>query len=251
VLGAAGAGTLGFIGGESAIRTAYASSVAAVTQQGSARLWWSADTTDRVAALTFDDGPTEQFTAQVLDLLDRARTAATFFVIGALVERHPDLVRRARDAGHEVGNHSYDHISAAVSGQDAVRSAMIRGADAVHAVTGTRTRWYRPPRGEVTSATVAAAAATGHDLALWSVIRGDAADADVAGVRDHLAGSLHRGAVVDLHDGIGRSSFDGAPDEQLLTRRRAELAALPEVLARWRGTGFRFVTLSGLIPPAG
>jgi peptidoglycan/xylan/chitin deacetylase (PgdA/CDA1 family) len=220
---------------------------------GRARLWWSARTEARVAALSFDDGPTPLLTPTVLDLLAAPGVPATFFVIGELAQRHPDLVRRAHSAGHEIGNHGYDHRSAAVTGREAVATAMERGAEVVEAVVGRRPRWYRPPRGEVTSATVLAAARTGHDIALWSVVRddGDVGDDDAAGVARHLVAAIHPGAVVDLHDGLGRSGLSAHPDETLLRRRRAELTALPRVLARWQEAGYRFVTLSELIPDQG
>jgi peptidoglycan/xylan/chitin deacetylase (PgdA/CDA1 family) len=230
----------------------FASTIAQQPAQGQARVVWSADPASRTVALTFDDGPTEQFTARVLDLLAAHRVTATFFVIGALVDRHPDLVRRARDAGHELGNHSYDHVSAAKTGGPQVREAMARGAQAVEQVTGTRPRWYRPPRGEITSATMLAAQATSQEVALWSVVRdgadGGRRDDDAGGVRTHLLGAIHPGAVVDLHDGIGRSAWVGLPSDSLIARRSAELAVLPEVLTGWAAAGYRFATLSELIP---
>jgi peptidoglycan/xylan/chitin deacetylase (PgdA/CDA1 family) len=228
----------------------FASTVAPANVRGDARVWWSGPAQGRSVALTFDDGPTEQFTAHVLDALDAAGLQATFFVIGELVERHPDLVRRARDAGHEIQNHSQDHVSAALVGRDAVRDAMARGADVIERIGGLRSRWYRPPRGEVTSATLLAAHETGHAVALWSVARddhGESADDDSAGVARHLGGALRAGDVVDLHDGIGRSSFSGLVDDQLVTRRSAELRALPDVLRAWRDQGWTFARLSDLI----
>ena len=230
----------------------WASTIAPRAVTGTARTWWSADVAvGRRVALTFDDGPTEQFTARVLDLLAAAGLQATFFVVGALVERHPDLVRRARDTGHELGNHSFDHVSAAVSDAGSVRDAVLRGSDAIERLTGARPRWFRAPRGEITTATLLAVREAGLDLAMWSVTRGDAPDTDSTGIGRHLAGALQPGSVIDLHDGIGRSAWIGLPDDQLITRRRAELAALPGVLPQWKSQGYTFATLSTLIPPAG
>src|SRR5690242_4866866 len=76
-----------------------ASSVAPLCARDSVAIWWSGSDADRTIVLTFDDGPTPQLTPHVLDILDAARVRATFFVIGELAQRHPDLVRRARDAG--------------------------------------------------------------------------------------------------------------------------------------------------------
>jgi peptidoglycan/xylan/chitin deacetylase (PgdA/CDA1 family) len=219
--------------------------------RGAARLWWSAEASaGRRLAVTFDDGPTEQFTAHVLRLLARAGVQATFFVVGELVRRRADLVRRAHDAGHELANHSEDHVSAAVSDREAVRAGVLRGSDTVEKVAGIRPRWFRPPRGEITTATLLAAREAHLDLAMWSLARGDAPDTDSTGVAQHLIQRVHPGAVVDLHDGIGRSAWVGLPDQQLIRRRRAELMALPLVFDKWRDDGYTFCTLSELIPPA-
>jgi peptidoglycan/xylan/chitin deacetylase (PgdA/CDA1 family) len=227
----------------------FRSTVAGSPGRGSLEVVWSAphETGARIA-LCFDDGPTPEFTPGVLDQLARARVRATFFVIGALVDRHPDLVRRALDEGHELQNHSYDHNSAAVLGAAEVRESMVRGADALHRL-GVTSTWYRPPRGEVTTATLRAAQETGHRLALWSVGRdryGESADGDVGAVASHLRQTIRPGDIVDLHDGVGRSSFSGLPDGQLRDRRRTEIAALPDVLGAWRDAGLELVTLSTL-----
>lgn len=64
---------------------------------------------ERVVALTFDDGPNEPYTSQIADLLDDRRIRATFFQVGACVERHPETTARLAAAGHVVGNHSLTH----------------------------------------------------------------------------------------------------------------------------------------------
>jgi peptidoglycan/xylan/chitin deacetylase (PgdA/CDA1 family) len=199
-------------------------------------------------SLTFDDGPTELFTPGLLDVLERRGIRATFFVIGALVERHGDLVRRACDAGHEIANHTYDHLSAEVRTAAQVREAVLLGNDCIEKVCGAPPRWLRPPRGEITTATLLAAQEAGLEIALWSVNRGNSPDADSAGVAQHLSTSLRPGSVADLHDGIGRSSWVGHPDPHLITRRRAELDALPTALTAWLDQGYEFDTLSKLIP---
>jgi peptidoglycan/xylan/chitin deacetylase (PgdA/CDA1 family) len=95
-----------------------------------------------------------------------------------------------------------------------------------------------------------AAREAGLEIALWSVNRGNDPDGDSAGVAAHLATSLRPGSIVGLHDGIGRSSWVGRPDPQLIRRHRAELDALPIALSEWRDQGYGFEALSELIPPA-
>ena len=179
---------LGHHVGSSHLSGDYTASVAAGERRGAATVWWSAEGDQRRLALTFDDGPTEQFTAGVLDVLQQYDVTATFFLIGELVRRHPDLVRRTLDAGHEVGNHTFDHYSAATQAPDEVRRTVERGADAVAELLGERPRWFRPVKGHITGSLMAAVAEFGHDLAMWSVSRGPA----------DTVGSLSLGIVSQL-----------------------------------------------------
>ncbi len=66
-------------------------------------------TNDKLAYLTFDDGPTQKATAKILDILKEENIKATFFVVGKHVKEHPELVRRAYEEGHYIANHGYHH----------------------------------------------------------------------------------------------------------------------------------------------
>lgn len=65
--------------------------------------------TEKVAFLTFDDGPNVSVTPKVLDILKDEEVKASFFVIGKNVDSHPEIVKRAYDEGHFIANHGYDH----------------------------------------------------------------------------------------------------------------------------------------------
>lgn len=249
-------GTPGVVAGEihagKRLRGQFDAKVAAKRGRGQATIWWSATTEEKVLGLTFDDGPTERFTAAVLDVLDDYAVPATFFTVGAAVERLPELVQRAAEAGHEIANHTYDHVPAERQGRDEVLRSVERGADAVAEVLGARPRWFRPVRGNVTGPVVAAAAQVGHDIAIWSVTRGawkDGLQANAESVRETIPKRAHPGAVVLLHDGIGRASFAGPSRPDLVARRDAELLALPDVVESLLADGYRFSTLSDLIVP--
>lgn len=64
---------------------------------------------EKVAYLTFDDGPSVSITSKILDILKSENIKATFFVIGKSVEEHPEIVKRAYDEGHYIANHGYSH----------------------------------------------------------------------------------------------------------------------------------------------
>jgi peptidoglycan/xylan/chitin deacetylase (PgdA/CDA1 family) len=73
------------------------------------RFEWRVKTTEKVVALTFDDGPNEPFTGQIIDVLEAHDAVGTFFIVGRNIDRSPDVVRRVADSRHELGNHSYRH----------------------------------------------------------------------------------------------------------------------------------------------
>jgi len=250
VLAAPGGYALGQFRGTRSVRNGLAPRVAASGARGHARVWWSAETEDRVVALTFDDGPLDRYTPELLEVLARHDAVATFFSIGALVDRRPDLLAEVAAAGHEIGNHTYHHHGAEELSREDVLESVERGADAVAAVIGHRPRWFRPVKGHVTGSVLRAAARVGHDVAIWSLSRGPKAlpDGDAAGVEAHLRAKVHPGAIVMLHDGLGRSPLERfGPDGRLIARRDAEMAALPRVLEAWAEEGYRFVTLSELV----
>jgi peptidoglycan/xylan/chitin deacetylase (PgdA/CDA1 family) len=218
--------------------------------RGVQRVLWSAATERRVAAITFDDGPTPVFTPKALDILAAARVPATFFMIGKLVTGYPSIANDVVAAGHEVGNHSWSHLSAATVSDSTNVDEIDRGTETIKTVTGVSPAWYRPPRGMLVGAAVRRAHEQGQGVAMWSVTRGPGAigDTDVDGVASHLIDSIHPGAIIDLHDGVGSSAFGGlgAYSASLVRRRQAELEALPQAIAAWKAAGYAFLTLSEL-----
>ncbi|HEY5560489.1 MAG TPA: polysaccharide deacetylase family protein [Clostridiaceae bacterium] len=63
----------------------------------------------KMAYLTFDDGPSPNITPGILDILDKYKIRATFFVIGSMAEKYPDLLKKEYEVGHAIGNHTYSH----------------------------------------------------------------------------------------------------------------------------------------------
>ena len=71
---------------------------------------WRMNVSERVVYLTFDDGPIPEVTPWVLDVLDRYRIKATFFMVGDNVRKHPEVYRMVVERGHRIGNHTYHHL---------------------------------------------------------------------------------------------------------------------------------------------
>lgn len=102
-------------------------------------------TTAKVVALTFDDGPNEPFTSDLLRVLDEARVRATFFQVGACVERHPALPRTMADAGHVIGNHSYSHRFTRYAYEPSLRRDIARAQHTLTEAIGRAPALFRPP----------------------------------------------------------------------------------------------------------
>ena len=195
----------------------------------------------RAVALTFDDGPTRGVTDRVLDVLDRERVPATFFVVGSAARREPALLRRMAAAGHEIEDHSdsHPHLNALVSNA-ALDREIASADDAIAAATGRRAHFLRPPYGARNAAVLAAAARHGMRVVLWSAMLDETSpQAPPATLADRLLRQIGEGAIVVLHDGDrGRGVPDG---------RAYEAELVPRVIAGLRARGYRFVTLQQLV----
>ena len=234
--------------GERQVRELSASAVPG-RRLGQRRLIWSVSTAEPLAALTFDDGPDPELTPRILEVLAEHGVRATFNVMGWNAMRHPDLVRAVVAAGHELGNHTWNHQDLAFQSALQTRRQLEWGREAIERTAGVRPRFFRPPRGNLTGSAVAAAAELGYDVLLWSVTRGGAEVGTPASVANHLARTVAPGDVVALHDGIGRGTFHprGPGAHELRARRLVEVQALPAAMERLQGRELRLVTVSALL----
>lgn len=153
----------------------------------------------RCVTLTFDDGPVPE-TERLLDILERRRVTATFFMIGASVVHYPDVARRVVTSGHEVGVHGWGHEQFATMAPDAVHREIERTADAITQVTGTQARYLRPPFGVHDASSDKQAAASGLPVVLWDVDSLDWKDGDERAIRQEVLRHVRPGSVVMMHD---------------------------------------------------
>lgn len=99
-------------------------------------------------ALTFDDGPSETYTGQLLDGLKERNVKATFFVIGMYAEEHPDLIRRMTEEGHVIGNHTYHHVQLGKLTDEQAEQELNMTNEVLESITGERPVFARPPFGD-------------------------------------------------------------------------------------------------------
>jgi peptidoglycan/xylan/chitin deacetylase (PgdA/CDA1 family) len=191
----------------------------------------------RALALTFDDGPS-RWTPAVLDLLGRHDARATFFVLGRFTEERPELVERMTRDGHEVGNHTYDHVHAADEQDTALRDQIARTTDAVRAA-GAEIRLMRPPYGEDAHRVARLAHEQGlSPTVMWSTHGSDWEEPPPGQIAAAVLRGAEPGAIVLLHDGVPpgeRRGCDGM------------VAALETILPALRDDGYELVTVSELL----
>jgi peptidoglycan/xylan/chitin deacetylase (PgdA/CDA1 family) len=214
---------------------------------GVRRVIYSVEVDEPLVALTFDDGPDPQFTPRVLAALAAHDIRATFCVMGYNALQHSDLLARVVAAGHEIAHHSWSHLDQSRLDPAQTAEEIRHGRQVIEELTGLTTRFFRPPRGELSGWALRVLAEDAQDVLMWSVTGSLPSPEITSEVRDFVLSHLAPGAIVDFHDGIGRGTFDplGAPD--LVARRNAELDGLPELIERALASGFRFGRVSDLL----
>jgi peptidoglycan/xylan/chitin deacetylase (PgdA/CDA1 family) len=194
---------------------------------------------DSAMALTFDDGPNPAITPGLLDLLDRFKAKATFFLIGERVRKFPALAKEIAERGHVIGNHTENHRALTFLPAQRIAEQLTRCDEAIDAATGRTPLGMRPPWGfrgpQLGSVMRSRKNAAGFEdrVVMWSLAARDWNVQPAESVIRRLRGA-GGGDIVLMHDGDHR-----VPEGD----RRHTVAALEYWLPRWKDSGLKFVTL--------
>lgn len=187
---------------------------------------------DKLVALTFDDGPHKTNTPRLLEIFDKYDAKATFFLLGELIPKNPDIVKSMLDKGHQVANHSYDHQSFSKIGLQATKDQIARTNEEIFKATGYRENFYvRPPYGALNEEVRQGAGVT---FAFWSVDTEDWRSRNAATVCNVTEKSTRDGSIVLMHD-IHATTID----------------SLDCVLSTLQKQGYKFVTMQELLEARG
>jgi peptidoglycan/xylan/chitin deacetylase (PgdA/CDA1 family) len=187
-------------------------------------------------ALTFDDGPDDKFTAQVLDVLRNNNVKATFFVVGFRAEARPDLVARMVREGHIVGNHSYNHALLTKMSVPNFEKQVESTQSVIQRLTGYEPRLFRPPYGAVNEEQVQWAASHRFLIVNWNVDSLDWKGLSAERVSSNILTTAKAGSIILQHCG-------GGEGEDL----SGTVRALPIVIQKLRDQGYQFVTVPELL----
>lgn len=188
---------------------------------------WDIPSAQKTVYLTFDDGPIPEVTEWVLALLEEHDIKATFFCIGNNIEKNPHVFQKVADAGHTIGNHTYNHIN----GWKTHNNAYYENIEACRQVIATRSgndsKLFRPPYGKISMQQAKEVKSLGYKIIMWDVLSADF-DTTITPKKclDNVIKNATNGSVIIFHDSI--KAFTNLE------------YALPRVIEYLKENGFRF-----------
>ncbi len=195
------------------------------------------NTTEKIIALTFDDGPDPTCTPPILDTLKQFHASATFFMMGKMVRKYPDLALRVRNQGNEIGNHTETHPYLERLSMHQVDSEFDESDEVDRSVLGSTPTLFRPPRGAWNPTVFKAAESRHQRIILWSVSLEHKKFPKPKDMVNRALNLIRPGDIILMHDGA-------------YGLRKSTVEALPLLVSALQKQGYRFVTVSELLRQA-
>lgn len=161
--------------------------------------------TGKAVYLTFDDGPIPEVTPKVLAILAKYNVKATFFMVGENIDKHPEVFRQVVEAGHQIGNHTYNHLKGWKTPFDEYMSNVARCNKALfeHHPSVFIPTLFRPPYGKATLRQRIALHKMGYTLIYWDVLT---RDYDASVTPEQMLRLIQRetrpGSIINFHDSL-------------------------------------------------
>ncbi|SEH62988.1 polysaccharide deacetylase family sporulation protein PdaB [Halobacillus karajensis] len=196
---------------------------------------WDVPIPSKYIALTFDDGPSTEYTPEILNILEEHEAKATFFVVGSRAQENPSIIKSMVDNGHELANHSFHHPDFTGISKEELIHEMDNTSEVLENLTGAPPRLFRPPGGVYNDIIVNTANEEGYMVVMWSWHQ-DTRDWKSPGVQNIVKTVLNNarnGDIFLFHD------FGGD--------RSQTVKALQQILPKLRKEGYEFVTVSELL----
>ncbi|CAM3791339.1 polysaccharide deacetylase family protein [Alkalicoccus chagannorensis] len=192
------------------------------------------NTSEKVVALTFDDGADGTNIPSILDTLKRENVPATFFLTGTGLKDHPDRIRQITADGHELGNHSYTHPDFTTLSRAQIIEELEKTEALTREVTGQSTKpIFRAPFGYVNAAVLDGVGAAGYTHTIgWNIDTIDWRGPYKNEITDRVISGIEPGSIVLMHTGAGAP---GTPH------------ALPDIIQELDALGYRFVTVGDML----
>ena len=194
----------------------------------------------KIVALTFDDGPSPDWTPKILDALKEENIKATFFMLGRHVEEYPDVARRVAEDGHEIGNHTYDHHVLIYYKTEELEKEIRDAQAAIYKATGITTKYFRPPKAWLTGNEKKQIRSMGYETILWSLNSKDWVTFHDKQITSYILRNIRPGDIILFHDSGGVFHAEGGS-------RKQTVKTISRLAGKLREKGYKFVTISELL----
>lgn len=184
-------------------------------------------TSKKYVALTFDDGPHPEVTPLILNTLKKYNAKATFFMLGSRVQHYPDIANQVYEAGHEIGNHTWNHPKLTNMAESEVSKEYTMTEQAIIQAIGVPSTIFRPPYGATNAMVKAVIPSIQFN---WTIDTEDWKHRDAKKLLPSVKSTIHPNAVILMHD-IHLSTANG----------------LEAVLQYLQVEGYEFVTVSDIL----
>ncbi len=187
----------------------------------------------RSVVLTFDDGPRPETTKKILSILEQEEVPATFFFVGKMMNRYPELVKEVFHRGFEIGNHTYNHPRLINLKREEISRELNSFNSLLYELIGKETSFFRPPGGRYDKTVLDVARKEGYYMVLWSRHANDTyKNQTKSNIVNRLTESPRSTELLMMHDGPEKT-----------------IKALPEIIRFYKDKGFEFKTVSETMPP--
>jgi chitin deacetylase len=192
-------------------------------------------TSEKLVALTFDDGPTPGFTNEILRILKEEDVKATFFLIGGELEKHADEGKKIVSEGHEIGNHTYSHVRMILVTPSFVKEEIEKTDELIRSIGYQRTTHFRPPYGKKLFALPFYLSQNNRKSITWDVEPETFPEIakNTEAITKYVLENTQNGSIILLH--------------VMYDTQKKSMNSVKPIIEGLKQKGFRFVTVSELI----
>ncbi len=194
---------------------------------------WMGNTSQKIVALTFDDGPDPLYTSQVLELLQKYHIPATFFLVGKNVQKYPQLVKKEIENGHTIGSHTFSHPHLNTLSVEQIRSQLDTTDRVIKEISGKKPLYFRTPYEELNENILRVSRLEHKQIILSTITLEHALSKTPKAKAERVIRMIFPGAIILAHDGR--------------LNRHSTVEALPYLIQGLQAKGYRFVSLKELL----
>jgi peptidoglycan-N-acetylglucosamine deacetylase len=190
-------------------------------------------TTDKVVALTYDDGPNPPYTDQILQVLQDLDVKATFFLLGEELEKHPEYVEKISSLGHDIGNHSWSHAQLIFKSPAFINNEINKTDTLIKSLGYNKEIHFRAPYGRKLFILPWILSSQNRKHILFDVAPDDWECPSVDSIVDKVMQSVKPGSIILFHDGGGD--------------RSQTVQATRIVIEKLKADGYKFLTIGQVL----